>query len=55
MSTSPIDLKTGSDREEKIDNGENIFPDVVAVSAIAEDTVEAAHQCTLGFSLGAAI
>lgn len=50
MSPLPIDVKTGSDVDEK--NMREISNGVVV--AVAEDTVEAAHQCTLEVSRGPA-
>ena len=41
MSKSSIEWKKGSNMDEKM------LYDVAAVTPVAEDTVEAAHQCTL--------
>jgi hypothetical protein len=62
MSNSTFDLKRGSVVDEKVlstvadekvlFNNEDgrISSDIVAIAAIAEDTVEAVHQCKLKFN-----
>jgi hypothetical protein len=48
MSTTSVDFKRGSDMDEKIlSSGVSV---TVAATTVAEDTVEAAHQCTPWFS-----
>jgi hypothetical protein len=44
MSTSSVDFEKARDMDEKV-----LF-DSHVVTAVPEDTVEAAHQCTIGFS-----